>query len=283
MSFFSQRRGLKPVKSVVQVDSIDIDLRNALWDVFRIFCWPEEDEIPVRMLRATSNLCVALWHGYFKRPVDTIPNFAHSARRELREYFFGCEWYEAYDFVEFVANNFPDGSTQEQFIEECNAVLERELSAYRFVGARITEITSENEISEIEQVLDSSSLLRPVTAHMKRALDLLADRRSPDYRNSIKESISAVEAMCNLIVNSSSATLGQALNELEKKKTVPMHPALKGAFQKLYGYTSDADGIRHALLEESDLGFEDAKFMMVSCSAFINYLKMKATKARIGL
>ena len=48
---------------------------------------------------------------------------------------------------------------------------------------------------------------------------------------------------------------------------------MKEAFGKLYGYTSDANGIRHA----GDIGgpsstFEEAKFMLVSCSAFINYL-----------
>lgn len=62
-----------------------------------------------------------------------------------------------------------------------------------------------------------------------------------------------------------------------------MHPALKGAFEKLYGYTSSAKGIRHALLDEPNLGFEDAKFMLVSCSAFVNYLKSKAAKAGINL
>ncbi len=56
---------------------------------------------------------------------------------------------------------------------------------------------------------------------------------------------------------------------------------LSRAFRQLYGYTSDANGIRHALLDESNLDFEDAKFMLVSCSAFINYLKGKAIKAGI--
>jgi len=44
----------------------------------------------------------------------------------------------------------------------------------------------------------------------------------------------------------------------------------------LYGYTSDSGGIRHALSDEDVTPtFEDAKFMLVSCSAFINYLKAK--------
>lgn len=89
--------------------------------------------------------------------------------------------------------------------------------------------------------------------------------------------------MYNLVAGSSSATLGRALSELDKNKTVNMHPALREAFQKLYGYTSDADGIRHALLKDSNLDFEDAKFMLVSCSAFINYLKSKAAKAGLDL
>jgi hypothetical protein len=48
------------------------------------------------------------------------------------------------------------------------------------------------------------------------------------------------------------------------------------AFSSLYGYRNDADGIRHALLEESNLEKEDATFMLVVCSAFIGYLYEKA-------
>jgi hypothetical protein len=72
-----------------------------------------------------------------------------------------------------------------------------------------------------------------------------------------------------------------ALAAIEKKTT--LHPSLKEAFQKLYGYTSDAQGIRHALMDEPNLDIEDAKFMLVSCSAFVNYLIVKAQKADIAL
>ncbi|MGQ9708742.1 MAG: AbiJ-NTD4 domain-containing protein, partial [bacterium] len=36
-------------------------------------------------------------------------------------------------------------------------------------------------------------------------------------------------------------------------------------------------------LDEPNLSFEDAKFMLVSCSAFINYLITKAAKAGIKI
>jgi len=163
----------------------------------------------------------------------------------------------------------------------CNSILERELSAYRFVAGKITRITSKQEIAEIEEALEMP--LKPVNEHIKSALDLLANRKSPDYRNSIKESVSAVEAICRLITKNPKATLGMGLDIIERENKVKMHPALKQAFDKIYGYTSSEGGIRHALSEEPKLDFEDAKFMLVSCSVFVNYLIVKSTKAGIKL
>jgi AbiJ-like protein len=39
MKLFSHRHGLKPVKNVIQIDSIDDDLRNRLWDSLKLFYW----------------------------------------------------------------------------------------------------------------------------------------------------------------------------------------------------------------------------------------------------
>ena len=65
-------------------------------------------------------------------------------------------------------------------------------------------------------------------------------------------------------------TLGQALKVLDKKGK--LHGSLYKGFSALYGYTSDADGIRHAMMDESNLVYSDAKYMFVSCTTFINYL-----------
>ena len=67
-------------------------------------------------------------------------------------------------------------------------------------------------------------------------------------------------------------TIENMLKKLEKNGII-IHSGLKSAFNILYGYTSDANGIRHA----GDIGgksstFEEAKFMLVSCCAFVNYL-----------
>lgn len=46
----------------------------------------------------------------------------------------------------------------------------------------------------------------------------------------------------------------------------------------MYGYTSDTDGIRHDFGNDSQVYFEEAKYMLVSCSAFMNYLIGISTK-----
>jgi len=274
---FSQRKGLKPAKTTIQTDSMDIDLHNSLWSAL-INSYFHLGSPNISNDSYLQSLMRRLWLDYFKKPIDSLSNSWHEVLPQLRKYFYSCEWYEVYDLIEFCANNYSIESTNKRFIGVCNFYLERELSAYRFVTGVITQITSEEEISAIEEAL-KADYLKPVHTHLTSALSHLSDRKSPDYRNSIKESISAVEAISRLIMKKPTATLGAALKKIEDK--VEIHAALKESFKKLYGYTSDEQGIRHSLLDESDLDFEDAKFMLVACSAFINYLISKSSKAGV--
>ena len=58
--------------------------------------------------------------------------------------------------------------------------------------------------------------------------------------------------------------------------------SLKSAFEKLYEYTNQPEtGIRHALMEEEGNyvpSLEEALFMLVACSAFVNYMQAKELK-----
>ena len=74
-----------------------------------------------------------------------------------------------------------------------------------------------------------------------------------------------------------SATLGNALKKL-KANGIIIHGALDAAFNQLYGYACDADGIRHGGIDFSNAPAEDAKYMLISCSAFVNYLIEKYSK-----
>lgn len=280
MTLFSERYGYKSVRDSLQFGSMDEELRIALWN---FLCKLELDHYLSDLQNYPHNLesfYRELWSNFWKRPLDDLYTGLTKPYDELRNFFFNCKWYEVYDLLEFFANNIPhyfQNNDQEGFIKSANEVLESEKSGYRFIGFKITPLHSETEIDAIEKALENSP--DPVQTHLQEALKLLSDRKSPNYRNSIKESISAVESICKLITNKHKSTLGKCLNEIENQ--IEMHRSLKEAFKKLYGYASDSDGIRHALLDESKLDLEDALFMLVSCSAFINYLLIKAEKADI--
>ena len=153
-----------------------------------------------------------------------------------------------------------------EYIEAISNVFKKENVNYRIINEKITDIVDEQQISSIEETLNNP--YKEVSRHYSKAIEQLYSLK--DFDNSIKESISSVEAMCQILTKNSKATLGDALKSLKDK----IHPAMKGAFEKLYGYTSDANGIRHANgLGEGDSTFEEAKYMLISCSAFVNYLK----------
>jgi len=268
---FSQRQGLKPVKQIIQIDNIDDDLRTDLWNVFTVVYWEEETYSYRYIDSKLLPLLREIWRFYFKKPLSDLGNWSKD-RYFIKNYFFNCHWYEVYDLIEFIAK-YGDNQS-ENFMRECNHFLEKNVSGYRFVDGKITQITSLIEIDSIEQAIQDSNVFNGASIHLRTALNLLSDRKNPDYRNSIKESISAVEAVCCVLANDTNATLGKALKIIEPK--IKLHSSLKSAFEKLYGYTSDADGIRHALLDEPNINFEDAKFMLVSCSAFVSYLTAKS-------
>ena len=162
-----------------------------------------------------------------------------------------------------------------------NHLLTEEYAGYRVVGDELTDITDEHEISAIETALDSGT--KASRTHLSHALSLLSDRKMPDYRNSVKESISAVEAVCQAISGKPNATLNDCLSAIRKKQAPTsdafLHPAFDKAIDKLFAYTSDAGGIRHALTEEgSSVSQADAKFMLATCAAFVNYLWAKAAE-----
>lgn len=282
---FSQKYGFTAIKNSIQVDSMDEDLRNGLWNVFSIVLLDKIDNGSQRTELYTFFI-KSLWLNFFKKPVDSIrvgSMYSASPKEILRDWFFKEPWFLVYDLLEFTVKLDIPHFDKRDFIESINIILQREVAGYRVIDNCICPITNDAEIQSIENTLSATTNigLGSVNQHSKEALLKLSDRKNPDYRNSIKESISAVEALVKIITNSPNATLGDGLKKL--KQTIQIHPALEKGFLNIYGYTSDGDGIRHAMMEESKLDFEDAKYMLVSCSAFINYLIEKAQKAGIKL
>ncbi len=279
---FSQRIGKKPFKTFIQVDSMDKDLRVSLWNVLHVVYIKSLGNSRRFSQSSEADLFRQVWFAFFKRPLDEIPHETFDLVKMLKQWFFSWEWNEVYDFVEALIS-FDDPKRAIGVKKTINIVLEKELSGFRFVGDYITQITNQNELIEIEETLARSrkSELHGVEEHISSAIAKLSDKRNPDFRNSIKESVLAVESLCGLISGDPKPQLGRVLKTIKDK--IGLHPALEKGFSNIYGYTSDADGIRHALMDETNCDFGDAKYMLISCCAFINYLIMKAQKAGIRI
>lgn len=282
MTLFSQRKGIKPLSKAIQRESADKELRNRLWSALKIFVWDKWSASNFYTQKVNQILDM-IWLHYFVWPLDERPELQSNYQSKtaydiLREYFYRCKWNEVYDFIEFVAKEIDKIRNEwaNEFKLVCNDFLMRESTAYRFVGVEIVEITDQTEIQSIEDAMTVT--IRSISTHIQRGIELLSDKKKPDYRNSIKESISAVEACCHCITGDEKATLGQALKKIGQATAI--HPALEKGFSSIYGYTSDSGGIRHALADgDVPPSYADAKFMMVACSSFINFLMTKSAES----
>lgn len=186
------------------------------------------------------------------------------------------EWYVIFDFIERYLH-ICDDSKCSQMVKVFNEILEDEVSAYRIIDKMVVPITNESELETLSSAMNSD--YDAASVHIYKALELFANREKPDYENSIKESISAIESICASITGTTggNATLGKTLRKL-KEAGIHIHPALESAFSSLYGYTSDESGIRHGSIDFTAAPAEDAKFMLITCSAFMNYLIEKKSK-----
>lgn len=277
---FSEKYGYKKEKTI-QYESVSDELKNGIWNLFY------QSEIKGGGL-SSKRLGLALNGGQTieEKIVDRfglLINHAgkgQSVEEQLKEsllHFFS--WYEVYDFIDIHLSYLEDDERNIR-IRQYNELLEQEKAGYRIVSGEIAPITNETEIATIEQSADTA--FQSVNQHIQKALSLYADIQSPDYENSIKESISAVEAICCIItgLSGANASLGKVIKKL-KDNGVHIHSAMEQAFSSLYGYTSDEDGIRHGGIDFKNAPAEDAKYMLVSCSAFVNYLIEKYEKVQM--
>jgi hypothetical protein len=271
MPRFSERYGYKPIRDQIQKESVDDQTRTFLWNYLKIALWEEwqpYDYVWTPHSQSVNQLMRRMWIHHFGAPLDGLPAFdpweTQGAYAIVKRHFMTCKWFEVYDFLEFVVQNWSGGG-EEKIAEGINSILEKHTCAFRFIGKKITPITDESELNTIDEAACKAP--DAVKLHIKRAVELLSDRSAPDYPNSIKEAVSAIEALCQIITSDKKASLGKLLGKIDG-----LHPAFKSALSNMYGFTSDAEGIRHALLDEPTLSFTDAKFFLVQAAAFINYI-----------
>ena len=266
---FSDRIGItKP--PLLDLQEMTSELKVALWNAWH----------PPMFSNAWQGRCASLWNS-LHWPVDYIPYHDYDAKKKLRTWFFddARDWHEIYDVSELcgqilAANNL----FRVQLWTQLNDVLEVEGSPYRFLDGQLTPVADPVEYAALAEAATGPRGFAGAAAHIKAAAQMLGARPEPDFRNCIKEAISAVESALKIITGRDHADLADALRDFQQAH--PIHGALFQGLDSLYGYTSNEHGLRHALLDgHARVGFNEAKFMLVACAAFVSFLVGKASEA----
>jgi len=276
MASFAERVGKRAARSITQSDDLDKETRTELWNTLVVL----RDILHDAGRRSNfddetqKNLLDAVWAWEFKRPRDEKKGDGQVWERIKVEMFNG-DWFDVLDLIEETVKYLKRYETpytrdlDKTISEAFNNRFEHFLVGYRFIGHEITRIDSSAEAEAVVTAIDDADPIAGARHSLERATELLANRETPDYPNSIKESISAVEAVVTKVTGENDLSAG--LKRVENAG-LPIHPALKGAWLKMYGWTSDDDGIRHGGIEAADADQALAKYMLVTCSAFVSYL-----------
>ena len=270
MKLFSERYGYLNPREVIIREEITEPILNSILNWLDIVY--SKYSIFETKIFDREKIELHIWMFYLNKTRDSF----HYGTSFMKTYLLDDDivWYKKLDLIEIFCIYASTLSPKaELFIDFLNNEFERHNFAYRVVKNRIVEITSKDEIKAIDKALTTS--VDGVKTHLQTALKLMsASQGKPDYRNSIKESISAVECLCREITGTSS--LDDALKCLIKKGIV-INPQMKQGFEKLYYYTSDKrTGIRHALMDDENAPTSaEATYMLITCSAFINYINTK--------
>ncbi|MDR2582816.1 MAG: hypothetical protein LBC75_04975 [Fibromonadaceae bacterium] len=280
---FSDRNRIKEENKNIQFEDFDertrITFCNTLTNVF--YGASQTIENNWERMKFEQDICRTILEYVYVEQVGK--NLKYTTDFLFENYFYRTIKEDTYnkvlDLIESFAiiyESMPSHNIYNEYKDMFNHTFECEFVGYKFVENRIVAITDKNEIKAIEEAIEENPYEK-CRNHISKALNLLADRNKKDYSNSIKESLSAVENICQIIVNEQ-LSLGQALKQLEKNGVI-IDKALKAAFEKMYGYASDIGDIRHAnAFSTEDPSFEYAKYMLVACSAFVNYLIAKIAK-----
>lgn len=276
---FSKREGIEPIDIPLQLDGINYELRVMLWNVFynRIFQYYED----INTFTDYDSALRLIWYVHLKKPIDEYDMKSQLQIKSIyKSIFFNGKWNKIYDFFEYLLTT-NLGSIHidaDGLSDSLNRHLKNESAGYRVLAYKFVKIINKEEIDEIKNTFNQTQedIFRPIQEHLSTSIKLISNRTEPDYRNSIKESISMVESISR-IISPNSNTLGKALKNIKETDDIPN--VLIEAFEKLYGYTNGKDGIRHSIMDSSTVvKKEEAQFFLISCSAFTNYLIEKYRK-----
>ena len=267
---FSQRTGLEPIPPQLKLGEVSAELRRLLSYYISLeidretYSAYSSAVFEKKWKRVAKDLHVI----FFKKPIEKFDYAAYWTEKRLNEFIQRTDIGKLFDLVEFLVRH-----------QGCSDDLKRDLAdafvssraAYRvFDKQYVAAIGTEEQAAAFERAIADSEASHALAAR-KQLISAGIALRNADWAGSVRESIHAVEAIAVHLVPDTK-TLGAALKVLEQRGH--LHGGLKAAFSALYGYSSDEEGVRHALVfgDEAQVDEADALFMLGACASFVSYL-----------
>lgn len=277
---FSQAQGYEEIPKRLKLEEISDEARVFLWNALyraidKTYDWGS-DFNPDHVGEPWDEIFHDLHENFFKLRIDEfqLPDLNDLKLTYGINLLGEGKFNKIFDFLQYVMRH---EDCPPEFINDVAETFEKCQLAYIVDKEHPVTIypaatkTEGRTILKARKQLHDNGLLGAET-HLRKASDFLDQGRYPE---SIRESINAVESVARKLDPNVSNSLDKALKALEKGN--PVHPALKEALLKLYGYTSDEKGIRHSLIDESqaNVGIDEAVFMLGACASFSSYLLRK--------
>ena len=279
---FSQRYGYEPLPGPMRLEELSSDLRREIWTDVRELLLEKREYAYAYYFEAEARRFIERVLGrYTKQPGDTISTDYDQVLSNFKNSILSSEFNQVLDLIEIMVN---DRDITEDFVKRMNNSFEQCAVAYWLDTSqrpycfvpRASREQGEATQQAIEMIRESN--LDGAAAHLRQAAEHI---NAQQYGDSITDSIHAVESVARVIDPKANKTLGPALDSIEQAGLLK-HAALKAAFKKLYGYTSNEQGIRHALLDQDSaaVGLDEAMFMFGACASFAAYLAKKHRQAK---
>lgn len=271
---FSQRYGYDPLPKPMQLEELSSDLRREIYNVVRgtLSSWAHDLQGYSYFDTQIKPFLQWLWGRLLEKPEDEID----VSYNEIMAVFKSWILYEPFNKVFDLIEQLQYWQRGERIVENFRELFEVHMVAYYFSKDPPYQIMPRSNVAQgeaTEQAIEAvrNSGMKGADTHLRRSVEHLNTQK---YADSMRESIHAVESVARKICPKDN-TLNDALNRLERNGVV-IHKALRQAFQKLYAYSSDEQGVRHSLLEgEANVGLDEALFMFGACASFAAFLVAK--------
>lgn len=275
---FAQAEGRKPLPAPLNLEELSQEARAVIWRVLHRSLDAHANERPYTTTVGGPWSTIVQDHFVFEqlRPIDEFVDDLPVWVDQLKAIVFSGEYWEVLDFLQWLLRH---RSCPGDMLEVLKQALIYSRVAYRLIdeGPTFMPAVTVQEGDAIAEAIEQigSTGIEGASGHLQAAGGFLVAGK---YADSVRESIHSVESVACQIDPDSANTLDPALKALAKHGTI--HPALQKGFSTIYGYTSDADGVRHKSIEDgSPVDQSDAVFMLGACASFVTYLINKGREA----